>query len=244
MPTEQLLICHRGSQETARQLIKCGLSQQVVEADEVAGRSKMLLYVVRPQDYHAIGDHAMPQEALLISFLAGVQLADIPVAVSMSQRVRVMPSTPDTVLRKDGIAGLFPADHVGAHALLSALGLRPFPLRAEGDIHAFTVLGPCLPVVLTHWERLGHPVMDTEVLKLGAAYGLSEYAEVWAWALAARPRHLSTEGQSRYVAQAATPGGVTEAILRSIDKGEALSTALQCGIRRSRELGEILRADM
>ncbi|HEY3379674.1 MAG TPA: NAD(P)-binding domain-containing protein [Armatimonadota bacterium] len=238
-PNRQLLIGHRGSPATAQRLVEAGLSDFAVDCDTLVREAKMLLYIVRPQDYRAIAEFHVREDALLISFLAGVPVSRIPAPLAEGQRVRVMPSAPDTICKKNGIAALYPADNVIVHALLAALSLRVFPLRNEETLHAFTAFGPCLPIALTYWEGLGNRVDDNELLDTAAQYGLPDFSEMLAWARAIQPRQLSVEEQHRYVLQAATPGGVTEAILREIDKGQRLSLALERGVQRSHELAVV-----
>jgi hypothetical protein len=56
------------------------------------------------------------------------------------------------------------------------------------------------------------------------------------WARAAQPRSLSPEERAAQIQQAATPGGVSEAIFARIGKGDSLAMALEAGIQRSRAL--------
>jgi len=235
-PRHKLIVCHRGSADTHRQLVESGLSERVADCSEVICRSKIVMYVVRPQDYRSLADYTMREDSLLVSFLAGVSLERIPVLLDESQRVRIMTSAPDTLRRKNGIAAIYPAGNVVAQEILSALELRIFPLQHEADIHAFTALGPCLPIVLTYWEGLGHEVDETELLDTAARFELPEYSQVLEWARRVQPRNLSNEERDSYIAQATTPGGVTEAILGAMKAGQRLSVALVRGIHRSREL--------
>jgi pyrroline-5-carboxylate reductase len=238
-PSHKLTICHRGSADTHRQLMESGLSECIVDCKEVICRSKIVLYVVRPQDYRSLADFTIPPDCLLVSFLAGVELGRIPLSLAESQRVRVMPSAPDTLRRQNGIAAIYPSDNVVAQAILSALKLRIFPLKNEADIHAFTALGPCLPIALTYWEGLGCKVDENELLDIAARFDLPEYSRVLQWARSVQPRNLSAEERDCYIAQATTPGGVTEAILGEIKVGRRLSVALVRGIHRSRELAAL-----
>ena len=56
------------------------------------------------------------------------------------------------------------------------------------------------------------------------------------WAHSVPPKGLSNDEQKRYLTQATTPGGVTDAILAAIRTGMRLPAALERGIERSREL--------
>jgi pyrroline-5-carboxylate reductase len=147
-----------------------------------------------------------------------------------------MTSAPDTLRQGKGIAALYPTDTPLIQEVLESLGLRIVPLRQESDIHAFTALGPCLPIVLTYWEGLGYRIEDSELLKTAERFALPDYHAILQWAHVVRPKRLADEERNRYLAQAATPGGVTDAILTAIRKGMSLVTALGRGIECSREL--------
>ena len=236
LPRQNIAICHRGSGETDRELAISGLTDLVTDKEEVVRRSRILLYLVRPQEYTAIHDCKLQDDCLLISFLAGIPLEKLPVRLPYTQRVRVMTSAPDTLRRQNGIAALYPADNAVTRELLESLNLRVVSLMHESDIHTFTALGPCLPIVLTFWEGLGHEINYSELLETVKKFDLFDYHEILEWAHSVRPRGLSDEERERYVAQATTPGGVTDAILSALRTGKSLSTALEQGIERSLEL--------
>lgn len=235
-PRCNLAICHRGSKETDRELATIGLADLIVDSKQLVRQSRILLYLVRPQSYQAIRDFELRDDILFISFLAGVPLNRLPVHVPDAQRIRVMTSAPDTLRQRNGIAALYPADNPLAREMLDTLGLRVVPLRQESDIHAFTALGPCLPIVLTYWESTGCNIDDQELLETAKKFGLPDYPPILQWAHSVRPRQLSPEEIDRYLSQAATPGGVTDAILSAMRAGMSLSAALQRGMERSQEL--------
>jgi len=236
LPKQKLAICHRGSKETDRELAAVGLADLVVDKDFVVRESRILLYLVRPQDVMAVQGAGLRDDCILISFLAGVHLKNLPVSVADTQRFRVMPSAPDTLRQRNGIAALYPADNPLVREILESLGLRVVALKRESDIHAFTALGPCLPIALTCWEGLGNKINDAELLETAGRYGLSGYDKILRWAHGVRPRGLSDEEEELYLVQATTPGGVTDAILAAIRTGTKLPAALEYGIERSREL--------
>lgn len=235
-PRQNLAICHRGSRDTEGELAAAGLSDLAIGREEVAERSRILFYLVRPQDRSAIGDFKLREDCLFVSFLAGVPLRNLPLDIAYEQRVRVMTSAPDTLRQRKGIAALYPTDTPLIREVLEALGLRIVALRQESDIHAFTALGPCLPIVLTYWDSLGYRIEDSELLETAERFGLPDYYPILQWAHVVRPKGLADEARDRYLAQAATPGGVTDAILTAIGKGMSLANALGRGIERSREL--------
>lgn len=233
---DRLAICTRGSEKSRQDLENDGLLELAADGNQALPLSKIALYLVRPQDYRAIGEYSLRRDCLLISFLAGVSIGSLPVEVPESLRARVMPSAPDTLEQKNGIAALYPGENPVALELLRSLHMKVFPLADEDAFHAFTAFGPVLPIALTHWESLGRTVDDAELLAAAAVHGLTDYATILAWARSVQPGRLAPEAHRRYLAQAATPGGVTQAALTAIDEGQELSRALEQGLRRCREL--------
>jgi pyrroline-5-carboxylate reductase len=235
-PRQNLVICHRDSEETNLELDIAGLADLVVSREQVIHQSRIILYLVRPQNYQAIRDFDLRSDCLFISFLVGISLNSLPVCVPDALRVRVITSAPDTLHHRNGIAGLYPADSPLAREMLDSLGLRVVPLGRESDIHAFTALGPCLPIVLTYWESAGCSINDDELLETAKKFDLPDYQPILQWAHRVRPRQFSPGEIDRYLTQAATPGGVIDAILAAMRAGMSLSDALQRGVRRSQEL--------
>lgn len=235
-PKSRLALCSRGASRTNEAVGRANLAELVVDPQELVRRSNLLLYTVRPQDYMAIGNFTLREDCVLLSFLAGVPLARLPVMLSDEQRVRVLTSAPYTLRRKMGIAAVYPANNVLANEVVSTLQLRMLPLRRESDVHAFTALGPCLPIALTYCEGLGHDVNEAELIETAQKFELPDASDLIKWARAVQPRGLAEVERLRHISEATTPGGVTEAILRGIELGERLPVALERGIRRSREL--------
>jgi len=236
-PRCRLRVCHRGSADTRRKLARMGLSECVRDRHALVRDSTIVIYTVRPQDRQAIADCVLRPDGLLISFLAGVPLARLPVSLPEHQRVRVTASSPYTLRAKKGIAAMYPAQNASAQGILSALGLRVFTLEHEEQMDAFTAFCTCLPTALSYCEALGCPTESEELLTAAARHGLPDYAQVLAWARSVQAHSGDAVGLREYIRQAATPGGVTEAILREIESGRPLSVALESGVERSKALG-------
>jgi pyrroline-5-carboxylate reductase len=137
-PSAQLIVCHDGSELMVQRMAAAGLTEHVVAPAELAERARILLYLVRPQDRQVLGAYALRSDVLLLSFLAGVLLEDLPVDVPMERRVRLLPSAPATIRDRDGYCGLYPADHEIAGEIIEALGMRVAPMYGQDDFHAFT----------------------------------------------------------------------------------------------------------
>ena len=147
-----------------------------------------------------------------------------------------MPSAPDTMRNGHGIAAVYPSGNVCVKEILAALSLREVPLDREADVHAFTGLGLCLPIALTLGDALGREFDESEYVETALRHGLPDPSGNVKWARAVQLRDLSIEDRNQYLNQAATPGGVTEAVLRGIERGESITRALVLGVERSIEL--------
>jgi len=233
-PADRLLICHGHSSQTAEHLANVGLGANVVEPPTLAQSSTIILYVVRPQSVDAIAGHKVRGGAMIISFLAGVRLARLPVEVSL--RVRVIPSPPATIAAQTAIAGVFPGGNEVVEELLRELGIRQLSLDKEDDVHAFTAFGPCLPIVLSSFRARGGVVNDSEIAASAGLHGLKAYQPILQWANSVEPRFETEVAHAEYLRKAATPGGVTEAMLEVVESGRGLIEALERGVSRSREL--------
>jgi pyrroline-5-carboxylate reductase len=235
-PICRLLVCHGGSPETTALLAEAGLSAQVIRSDELTRRSGIILYTVRPQHVNAIAHCELRNDALIVSFLAGIPLARIPVRLTQGNRFRVMTSAPDTIVEAGAIGAAYPAGDPVVAELLSALRIEQFFLNDEDELHAFTALGVCLPIVLASWRGQGRAVDDGELFKCARKHGLDNYQRILEWAHRAEPRFETVAARDAYLRKAATPGGVTEAMIGQIREGASIGETLEMGIRRSREL--------
>jgi len=195
LPREQLILCHSGSATTAEALDAAGLSDRDVTAARLLDAAKLVLYLVRPQAADAIAGLTMRPDALLVSFLAGTGLARIPAAVPQSGRVRVMVSDPDTLAKHNGIAAMFPENAV-VQALLQELGLRVSLLPSEDRFHAYTAIGPCLPMAAA-W-CLGHdkPIDRDGLLALLLLQSLKRLTHSLAGDSQVRITRVSRQGSS------------------------------------------------
>jgi pyrroline-5-carboxylate reductase len=232
-PRAQLLVCHSGSPATAAALEADGLADRCVSPERLAAEAKLVFYVVRPQSVGAIRGLTMRPDALLVSFLAGVELSHIPAAASA--RLRAMISDPATLAKNNGIAALYPANRP-VEDLLKTLGMRVSLLPAEESSAAFTALGTCLPMAAAWCFGHGAPIDHASLYAAGRRHDLSGYPDIVEWALAICPQGVSRAELDRYLTHAATPGGITEAVLNGLAAGDGIAAALERGITRCEEL--------
>jgi pyrroline-5-carboxylate reductase len=234
-PREQLLICHGGSANTVAALEAAGLGDRVVSAPLLAERAKLVFYLVRPQSVDVIAGLAMRPDALLVSFLAGIDMQRIPVGATA--RLRAMMSDPASLAKRNGIAALYPKNEM-VEQLLRALGLRVTLLGTEADTAAFTALGTCLPMAAAWCLGYDRPIDRAALDAAGRRHDLAGYADIVDWAFEVCPKGVTRKELETYLTHAATPGGITEAVLNGLAAGDDIATALERGVRRCEELAK------
>jgi pyrroline-5-carboxylate reductase len=217
--------------------VESGIADRVSSLEEVIDRSKLLLLLVRPQEFAAVTASAFRPDATLISFMAGIPLDRLPRSPRPGRRARVLTSSPETLRTRRGIAAAYPPDEPPVRDLLEVMGVEIFALSREDPIDAFGALGSCLPVALAYWEDGGRRTEEGDLIDLATRCGLADYPRIVAWAREIQRTIPINEARVRYFEQAATAGGVTETMLRAIDSGLSLPQALLSGLERSRELG-------
>ncbi len=237
-PREQLVICHGGSANTTAALEAAGLGDRVVSAPVLTERAKLVFYLVRPQNVDAIAGLALRPDALLVSFLAGIDLQRLP--VGGTARMRGMMSDPASLAQKNGIAALYPKNEM-VEQLLQAIGLRVTLLASESDTAAFTALGTCLPMAAAWCFGYEWPIDRAALYAAGRHHDLAGYADIVEWALDVCPKGVTRKALETYLTHAATPGGITEAVLNGLAAGDDIATALERGVRRCEELAKSSR---
>jgi hypothetical protein len=90
--------------------------------------------------------------------------------------------------------------------------------------------GVCLPAALL---LAGDGTPDPDPGEEG-----SLYPQILSWARKVSPQELSEPDRIAFISRMSTPGGVTEAVCRSLREGNTLFQAYSIGISRSREIGK------
>ena len=99
-------------------------------------------------------------------------------------------------------------------------------------MHIFTV-GVCLPAALLAWGD-GEDAIEEACRCLSRDY--PDFPEICSWARDVLPEFEREEDKRDYIRKMATRGGITEAVVKSLERGDDLLTALKQGIERSREI--------
>lgn len=211
-------------------IIDAGLKSCLAENEEICRDCSIIFITIRPQSLPELQGLDFPKDALVVSCMAGVSLETLRSHLRVDA-VRMMPSGPDTILEMRGIAAIYPHDDL-LERILRGLDLHVYELSSEDQMHVFTV-GVCLPAALL---ALG----DSESASEGACRCLSQvypaFPEICSWARDVLPEFEREEDKRDYISKMATKGGITEAIVESLENEGDLLTALNRGIKRSREI--------
>lgn len=182
----------------------------------------------------------IPEEALVLSIIAGAKLSTIMDGLGHPAVVRSMPNTPAQIGQGMTVWTAAPSvsesQRAQARALLSALGLEVY-VEEERFLDAATAIsgsGPAyvflfMEALVDAGVKLGFPPAVAKQLVLQTVKGSAEYA-------AGSLKELPALRE-----QVTSPGGTTAAALRTFKQDgfrESIARAVEAAYRRSIELGK------
>ncbi len=226
---ENLLISYRGNPLTYKKLETKGLASCLTNNKRLFMEAGIILIITKPQDILKFHGIVAADKSLIVSCMAGIPI-ELLNRIFKTNTYRMMFSGPDTILSEKGVATAYPQnEHL--ELLTRFLNLKYIQIDAEKDMDTFTA-GVCLPAA---------------ILKLDNSDGCSDaigrveeefplLSKLYKWASESLPIFQSSTETDMYIEQMKTKGGITEAILNSLQKGEALDAALQKGIDHAKEI--------
>lgn len=234
LPRERLMISYGGSASTLDRIRKAGLLENISDNAEICKNSNIIFITVRPQSIERLKGLSFSKEAIVVSCMAGVSSTMLERVLGVNI-TRIMPSGPDTIKEGKGIVAIHPRSDI-LMDILPRIGLRVFELPDEEMMHAFTV-GVCLPAALLAAEGKALNEAENEA---GSAEAIEKeypgFREIYLWAKGVLPNFDSDEKRQEYIKKMSTKGGITEAIIDSLNSGNTFLEALRVGISRSREI--------
>ncbi|WP_066570525.1 pyrroline-5-carboxylate reductase family protein [Burkholderia sp. ABCPW 14] len=208
---------HRGSQKSYATSATAGVEDRLVDVDAVMQNCDVILYTVRPIDYGMISNYKLRDGQIIISFLAGVSLSRLSdVAHGSGSIARAIISAPDTISSGQALGVTCGDMDENVGDLFKSMVAHILNVRSEIQFEPVTVLGTCLPFILTYCDFIGAAVEDREILKCAQEYGLGEWKGVIDWARRVRPGDLNSNEIENYANHCATPGGIAEKIMSSL----------------------------
>ena len=226
---EQLLISYRGNPLTYKRLEAQGLALCLATNEKIFSEAEIILLAVKPSDLSALRESAANSRALVASCAAGVPLETLG-ALFGENVIRIMLSGPDTIATGRGVAAMFP-ENEALKRLFGLMGLKHIKISSQHDLDVFTA-GVCLTAALLKTESPSEE--ERAIEKIGGEHPL--LTELYAWAKGALPEFENEDGKGKYIAKMATQGGVTDAIISSLEWGAPLDEALKRGIARTEEI--------
>lgn len=223
---ERLMVSYGGSSSTLERIKVAGLLENVSDNVEICRKSDIIFITVRPESVKGLKKLSFPKRPIVVSCMAGVSKDSLKKELGIDA-FRIMPSGPDTIIDRKGIVAVFPPNDALID-ILSCIGLEVYELSEEESMHVFTV-GVCLPAALLVAERKG---LDTDqaVRSIGIEY--PDFGEIYTWAREVLP--ISGSEQEDCIRRMRTKGGITEAIIDSLNSGDSFLCALRKGIARSK----------
>ena len=229
-PREMLRVSYGGSPFTLEKIKRAGLLENVSDNEEICKRSAVIFIAVRPQSFENLRSLSFPSSALVVSCMAGISRASIERMLGIDV-CRMMPSGPDTIKERKGVAAIYPHDD-SLQEILSLLGLRVYELLDEELMHAFTV-GICLPAALLVAEKRG---LDPFQCADDFGHEYPDFEDIGTWARSVQPSFDSDEARDEYVRRTCTKGGIAETMIDSLNFGCTFLTALEKGVSRSKQI--------
>ncbi len=232
-PKERLMVSYGKSASTLEQIKRAGLLENIRSNAEICRMATIIFIAVRPQAAAELQGLSFPKNALVISCMAGVSTATMKRALDVDV-FRIMPSGPDTIKEGKGIVAAYPHNKTLIN-FLSHLGLKVYELPDEDIMHIFTV-GVCLPAALLMASKRGLDA-DQAAGTIGKDY--PDFPEICRWARDVLPDFDCDEEREKYIMKMCTKGGITEAIVDTLNSGSPFLTALESGVAKSKEISAL-----
>lgn len=209
---------------------------------DVIPQCQVLVLAVKPQVMEQVCTQIaplLPNDVLVISIAAGIQVASLQAWLGAVPVVRVMPNTPALV--QSGASGLFASPEVSAaqqqqaEALMNSVGKSVW-LAEEKQMDAVTAVSGSGPAyffllmenMIESAQQLGLDKNTATTLVLQTALGAAKLA------------NESDVGPATLRERVTSPGGTTAAALNCLAEGgfsELVHQALNAAKQRSEELG-------
>jgi len=227
-PEDRILVSYGGNPATREAIREAGLEKNIAKNEEICRSASIIFITVRPQSVATLNDMVFRKESLVVSCMAALPRSLLRERWG-SDVIRMMPSGPDTLREKNGIAGIYPQNAI-LQSLLEEAGIRVFALPDEEMMQVFTA-GVCLPAAILAARGMD---IDAEIPAIARKYPL--VAEMCPWAKTVLPAVASDLDREAYITTMSTKGGITEAVVNSIRSGASLADAMEAGVGRAGEI--------
>ncbi len=231
-PKKNLKVSYGGSSSTLASIRRSGLSENITDNDQLCKQSDMIFIALKPQNFKELKKLVFPKRVVVVSCMAGIAINSFQSVLGIDV-FRIMPSGPDTILKKKGIVALFPYQDL-LRRFLFEMGFKVYKVKCEEDLHTFTA-GVCLPAALLAAKKLNGTI-DNTILEIEKDY--PDFKTIYQWAMNALPNFETEAEKDEYIRKMTTKGGITECIIDSIYKNKGFLRAIRNGIARSKDISE------
>jgi len=149
---EALRISYGGNPDTLVSIKEARLESSISTNSDIFAHSDIVFVTLRPDQIRLLQGIPVKPYCLVVSCVAGVECAALKALLGVDV-IRLMPSSPQSMETKTGIAALYPANEV-AGELLFDLDIETVVLDTEIQLHFFTAL-VCLPAAYLQMAVLG-----------------------------------------------------------------------------------------
>ena len=236
-PKENLKISYGGKLSTLESINKAGLAGSITDNEELCQKSAIIFIAIKPQSLTELKNLPFSGSSLVVSCMAGISLVSLKEALGIDV-CRIMTSGPDTIKEKKGIVAVYPQNNILSY-ILSFMDLKAHELQNEELMHFFTV-GVCLPAVILIAKKRGLNI-ELEYAIESIENDYTGFKDIYIWAKNVLPDFDSEKGQTKYIDNMCTKGGITEEIVNSLNSGSTVLDALRKGIAKSEEISTFTR---
>lgn len=226
---KNIYISYGGSKSTLEKIKNAGLEANIFENEEIFKIADVIFITVKPQDIFKLGNIENFKKPLILSCAAGVTFEKLK-SIFKENVYRIMLSGPDTVLSLKGLGACFPQNNE-IFKLLSSVNIKMIETKSEEDINIFTV-GVCLPAAILFLDDIKECERQIKILEKKFVL----ISELFLWAKNTVPSFSRKEEAKEYIDKMITKGGITETVIKSLERGETLAKAFENGYQRCLEL--------
>lgn len=237
---ENLLLVEK-NEERQKVLSALGIGKVVTVDNALITACNIVILAVKPQDFKALAPdlkHVIHKNSVVLSIMAGTEIAFIQAALDHAFIVRAMPNLPVEIsmgMTAFTASSELQHEHIMlVENLLSTTG-RTLYLKEEQQLNAVTALSGSGPAYFFYFMK--------SLVEAGVNLGLDEHvATILAKQTMLGSFHLINNGQKtldEYIASVTSKGGTTEAALKTFNEhgmDQVIVKALENAEKRAKEL--------
>lgn len=237
---ENLLLVEKNT-DRQKSLSAMDIGKVVTTDDKSISDCNIVILAVKPQDFKELAQSlrsVIDHNCVILSIMAGTEIAFIQTQLSHPYIVRAMPNLPVEISM--GMTAFSSSEQLShdkillVENLLSTTG-RTLYLKDEQQLNAVTALSGSGPAYFFYFMK--------HLIEAGVKMGLDEHvSSILAKQTMLGAFHLINNGQKtldEYITSVASKGGTTEAALKTFNEnnmGETIEAALINAERRAKEL--------